>query len=270
MANTSNVDTDCYNIGAHKDLSILKRLVTKDFKLKYRRSFLGVVWSVLNPLLMMLVMSAVFSFFLRYAEIPHYPLYLILGNIIFSLMSDSTSNAMLSIIQASSLLKKVKVNRAVFPVQKVLFALVNFAFSLIAVVIVMLFLQVMPTWHILLLPVGILLLVGFCVGIGMALSAIAVFFRDVIHLWSVLITAWTYATPIFWPVSMMDAVAPWIRDVMLANPMYAYITFARDCCLYQQVPDSKIWLSCIGWCLISLIVGFIIFRKNEHKFILYI
>ena len=270
MPNVPNIDSDCYNIGVEKDVSILKRLVIKDFKLKYRRSVLGVVWSVLNPLLMMIVMSAVFSFFLRYAEIPHYPLYLILGNIIFSLMNDATNNAMMSIIQASSLLKKVKVNRAVFPIQKVLFALVNFAFSLIAVVIVMLFLQVMPTWHILLLPIGVLLLIGFCIGIGLALSALSVFFRDVIHLWSVLITAWTYATPIFWPVSMMDAVSPLMKEIMLANPMYAYIRFARDCCLYQQVPDIKIWLSCIVWCLVSLLVGFLIFRKNEHKFILYI
>ena len=116
MPNVPNIDSDCYNIGIEKDVSILKRLVIKDFKLKYRRSVLGVVWSVLNPLLMMIVMSAVFSFFLRYAEIPHYPLYLILGNIIFSLMNDATNNAMMSIIQASSLLKKVKVNRAVFPI----------------------------------------------------------------------------------------------------------------------------------------------------------
>ena len=69
---------------------------------------------------------------------------------------------------------------------------------------------------------------------------------------------------------MMDAVSPLMKEIMLANPMYAYITFARDCCLYQQVPDIKIWLSCIVWCLVSLLVGFLIFRKNEHKFILYI
>ena len=252
-----------------KDLLIHEQLVTKDFKLKYRRSFLGVLWSVLNPLLMMIVMSIVFSYMFG-SNAPNFPLYLIVGNVTFSLMSDSTNAALTSIINAAPLLKKVKVNRAVFPIQKVLFALVNFAFSLIAVVIVMLFLQVMPTWHILLLPIGVLLLVGFCIGIGMALSALAVFFRDVIHLWGVLITAWTYATPIFWPVSMMDAVSPLMKEIMLANPMYAYITFARDCCLYQQVPDIKIWLSCIVWCLVSLFVGFLIFHKNEHKFILYI
>ena len=120
-----------------KDLLILEQLVTKDFKLKYRRSFLGVLWSVLNPLLMMIVMSIVFSYMFG-SNVPNFPLYLIVGNVTFSLMSDSTNAALTSIINAAPLLKKVKVNRYIFPVQKVLFALVNFAFSLIAVAIVML------------------------------------------------------------------------------------------------------------------------------------
>ena len=115
-----------------KDLFILRELVTKDFKLKYRRSVLGVVWSVLNPLLMMIVMSFVFSSFLRYASIDHYPLYLILGNITWSVFSDSTDAGVVSIIEAAPLLKKVKVTKLVFPSERVLFSLVNFAFSLVA------------------------------------------------------------------------------------------------------------------------------------------
>ena len=99
---------------------------------------------------------------------------------------------------AAPLLKKVKVHRWVFPVQKVLFSLVNFAFSLVAVAIVMLWFRVMPSWHLILLPVCLLLLMCFCMGLGMMLSALTVFFRDVMHLWSVVITAWTYITPIFW------------------------------------------------------------------------
>ena len=167
-----------------KDLFVLKQLVTKDFKIKYRRSFLGVAWSVLNPLLMMVVMSVVFSTLLG-SNIEHFPLYLILGNITYSLMSDSTSKAVTSILEAAPLLKKVKIDRFVFPVQKVLFALVNFAFSLIAVAFVMLWFRVVPTWHLIWLPVCLGLLMVFCIGIGLILSAATVFFRDVIHLWSV-------------------------------------------------------------------------------------
>ncbi len=132
-----------------KDKFILKQLVTKDFKIKYRRSVLGVAWSVLNPLLMMIVMSIVFSTIFAQGRngsiTPEmYPLYLIVGNVTFSVMSESTNQALMSIIWASSLLKKVKVHRWVFPVQKVLFSLVNFAFSLVAVALVMLWFHVLP------------------------------------------------------------------------------------------------------------------------------
>ena len=138
-----------------KDKFILEQLVTKDFKLKYRRSVLGIAWSVLNPLLMMVVMAIVFSTIFaqgRNGSITPdmYPLYLIVGNVTFSVMSDSTTQAMSSILGASSLLKKVKVHRWVFPVQKVLFSLVNFALSLVAVALVMIWFRVVPSWHLIL------------------------------------------------------------------------------------------------------------------------
>ncbi|MCI6506533.1 MAG: ABC transporter permease, partial [Olsenella sp.] len=173
-----------------KDRYILQQLVTKDFKLRYRRSILGVVWSVLNPLLMMIIMSFVFQYFLR-SNLEHYSLYLIVGNITFALMNDATNGGLRSIIDASSLLKKVKVDRWVFPVQKVFSAAVNFAFSLIAVAIVMVFDGVMPTIHVLWFVVGLVLVMLFSIGIGLFIGALAVFFRDMIHLWSVVLTAWT-------------------------------------------------------------------------------
>ena len=128
-------------------------LVSKDFKLKYRRSTLGVLWSVLNPLLMMCVLTAVFSTFFKF-DIENYPLYLILGNILFALMADSTTTAMNSILDSSSLIKKIRINKAIFPVEKVLFQLVNFCISLIAVAIVMVFFQNQPAWFV----VGILIM----------------------------------------------------------------------------------------------------------------
>lgn len=253
-----------------KDCFILKQLVTKDFKLKYRRSVLGVVWSVLNPLLMMLVMAAVFSFFLRFGDLPHYPLYLIVGNVCFQLMNDSTTSAMTSIIGAAGLLKKVKVDRWVFPLQKALFALVNMAFSLVAVVLVMVFLRVPPTIYLLWLPAALLLETIFCAGVGMLLSSLAVFFRDIIHLWGVVITAWSYVTPIFWPVSMMDSVAPAIKMVMLVNPMYNYVTLMRDAIYYAGSPEPVTLIMCVGWAVVALALGYFVFHKQEHKFILFV
>lgn len=254
-----------------KDIFILKQLVSKDFKLKYRRSVLGVVWSVLNPLLMMVVMSIVFSYMFG-GSVENFPLYLIVGNVTFSLMSDSTNAALWSIIEAAPLLKKVKVDRFVFPVQKVLFALVNFAFSLIAVAVVMLWFRVVPTWHLLLLPVVLVLLMLFCIGIGLAIGSLAVFFRDIIHLWGVVILAWTYLTPIFWDLQLLiDKAAPsWIIAMVKLNPMYNYITFMRDIFLWQQNPSMTVFALCCFWAVLALVIGVFVFRKTEHKFILYV
>ena len=258
-----------------KDKFILKQLVTKDFKIKYRRSVLGVAWSVLNPLLMMIVMSIVFSTIFAQGRngsiTPEmYPLYLIVGNITFSVMSESTNQALMSIIWASSLLKKVKVHRWVFPVQKVLFSLVNFTFSLVAVALVMLWFHVVPTWHLILLPVCLLLLMCFCMGLGMMLSALAVFFRDVMHLWTVVITSWMYLTPIFWTTDFIGQMARWIQVLVVVNPMYNYLQFMRDIFLFNTVPSALTFGLCVAWAILALAIGYTVFHKTEHKFILFI
>lgn len=258
-----------------KDKFILRQLVTKDFKIKYRRSVLGVAWSVLNPLLMMIVMSIVFSTIFAQGRngsiTPEmYPLYLIVGNVTFSVMSESTNQALMSIIWASSLLKKVKVHRWVFPVQKVLFSLVNFVFSLVAVALVMLWFHVVPSWHLILLPVCLLLLMCFCMGLGMMLSALAVFFRDVMHLWTVVITAWMYLTPIFWTTDYISHMAHWIQVLVVVNPMYNYLQFMRDIFLFNTVPSSLTFGLCVAWAVLALAIGYTVFHKTEHKFILYI
>ncbi len=276
MTDTSSKSTSTHaKTELQKDIFILKQLVGKDFKIKYRRSFLGVAWSVLNPLLMMVVMAIVFTTIFAQGRngsvTPEmYPLYLIVGNVTFAVMSDSTSQALSSIVYASSLLKKVKVHRFVFPVQKVLFSLVNFAFSLIAVAIVMLWFHVVPTWHLLLLPVCLILLMFFCMGLGLLLSAATVFFRDVMHLWSVVITAWTYFTPIFWTTDYILKMPHILRVLMYANPMYNYLQFMRDIFLFQTCPTPLEFGLCVAWAVIAMVIGYAVFHKNEHKFILYI
>lgn len=274
MAETATASADIQPFAKtelDKNRFILKQLVTKDFKRKYRRSVLGIAWSVLNPLMMMIVMSVVFSFVFR-ADIENYPLYLILGNITFSFMSESTSQALMSFIDAAPLLKKVRVSRFVFPVQKVLFALVNFTFSLVAVALVMLWFRVVPTWHIIWLPVCLFLLVLFCSGIGLIVGSLAVFFRDVVHLWSVILTAWTYLTPIFWvPTQLAANGAPtWVMSIVELNPMYGFVTFMRDIFLWNQNPSMQTLGLCVFWALVMLGVGIFVFRKTQHKFILYI
>ena len=252
--------------GFRHDVFLLRTLVGKDFKLKYRRSVLGVLWSVLNPLLMMVVLTAVFSFMFRF-DIENYPLYLILGTILFGLMSGATTSAMLSIVEAAPLLKKIRVERAIFPMEKVIFELVNFTISLVAAALVMLYFQVIPTPALLLLPFLLLCILMFSLGIGLLLSSLAVFFRDVIHLWGVVITAWTYATPLFYPMSMLD---PWMQDIMNWNPMYHYVSYFRDIVMYGTIPSATEHAIIFGCGAAILIIGFVVFRKLEKKFILFI
>lgn len=268
--------------GRKKDMFILRELVTKDFKLKYRRSALGVAWSVLNPLLMMIVLAIVFSNVMKVndPEIYNFPIYLILGNTAWQLMSDSTSFGMSSIIDAASLLKKVKINRYVFPVQKVLTAVVNYFFSLIAVVLVMVFYHFAPgwglcepekiwnpTWYLLYFPLYLVLLAVFCIGLSLFLSAASVFFRDVMHLWSVVLTAWMYLTPCFYSINILPA---WMQSLMRINPMYLYITFVRRIGMWGQAPGLGLVAGCVFYAGLSLLIGYAVFHKNEHKFILYI
>lgn len=266
---TNNTAAATWNTGWRRDWFILKQLVTKDFKLKYRRSFLGVAWSVLNPLLMMVVMALVFTNFMRVGNdtVPNFPLYLILGNVTFTLMSDSTSRGMSSIIEASSLLKKVRINRWVFPVERVLFACVNFGFSLIAVALVMLWYRIPLTINVVFLPLFLVYLCVFCIGLSLFLSAVSVFFRDVMHLWGVVLTAWTYLTPIFYVVAILP---DFMQTIMKFNPMYHFISYIRTILLYQAAPTLHQNLVCAGFALIMLAIGYLVFRKLEHKFILYI
>lgn len=249
-----------------RDWFILCSLVSKDFKLKYRRSFLGVLWSVLNPLLMMVVLTAVFSTVFRF-NIENFPLYLILGQTLFTFMSDATSAAMSSIIDSAPLIKKIRINKALFPIEKVTFALVNFMVSLIAVVAVMLFFKIAPTANLLLLPFLLLTIFMFSLGIGLMLAALSVFFRDVMHLWSVLLTAWTYATPLFYPVEILPE---WAVPIMNANPMYYYVSFFREIALYGNTPTVEQFVICLGCGVVALLVGLAVFKKQEKKFILYV
>ncbi len=250
-----------------KNWFILQTLVSKDFKLKYRRSVLGILWSVLNPLLMMIVMAAVFSYMFRF-QIEHFPVYLILGTIMFDFMSRSTSGAMASIINASSMIKKIRIEKMLFPIETVLFELLNFAISLVAAIGVMIFFQVVPSIHVIWgLPFIVLMVTIFSAGLGLLISALSVFFRDVMHLWGVLMTAWTYATPLFYPYEML---AGWMQTIMQFNPMYHYINFFRSIMMWNTNPGALECLICFGMAAITFAVGFIVFRKSESKFILYI
>ena len=247
-------------------LPLMKELVKRDLKIKYRRSFLGYLWSLLNPLLMMSVWNYVFStIFLN--TIPNFLLYLICGNTLWSFFSESTTMAMYSVLQNSTLIKKIYVPKFIFPFSRVVSSFVTMSFSLMAILIVMILTKATYYWTILLIwiPLGFLFL--FCCGLGMILSALSVYFRDITHLYGVLTLAWMYATPVFYDVSILPAD---VQNTLSYNPMYYFITFFRSLIMYGEIPGAETWRGCIVSCVLSFAVGMFVFRKLQKNFILYI
>lgn len=257
-------------------LYLLFNLVSRDFKLRYRRSVLGILWSMLNPLLMMVVMALIFSNIFRFSfDLYPFAVYLILGQTFFSVFQDGTNKSLRSIIDAAPLIQKIQVDKIIFPTEKVVFAGVNFCFSLIAIALVMVFFGMVPSWQVVLVPVLLALLLAFTLGVSYIISALVVFFRDVEHLWSVLITIWFYFTPIFWPY---DALAgngfDWVFTLIQFNPMYHFVAAFRQIVTGISLPSdiavAPEFAICAFFAAVTLGVGLLVFKKLEKKFILYI
>lgn len=245
---------------------LIYELIVRDLKVKYRRSFLGYVWSLLNPLLMMVVMTIVFSYMFRF-DIPNYPLYLICGQTLWSFFNESTNVSMYSVLQNGSLIKKVYIPKFIFPVSRTLSSFVTMSFSLVAILIVMVFTGAPFRWTIILFPIPLALLLLFSSGIGMMLSALSVYFRDITHLYGVFTMAWMYLTPIFYPI---EAIPQRIVPLINLNPMYQYIQFFRELVLYGNIPPLNVWIVCAAWSIVMMVGGLFIFRKLQRNFILHI
>lgn len=245
---------------------LLAQLVGKEFKNKYRRSYLGILWSLLNPLLMMVIVSSVFSFIFRF-NIEKFPVYLILGQITFNFFSEATQVSVSTITGSGQLIKKVYLPKYIFPLSKVFFSFVNFLISFIAVFIVMAYYGVTPNINMLFLPLWMVYYFMFTLGISLLLSALMVFLRDTQHLYSLVMVALGYLTPIFYPV---DSLAPWMQKVMNLNPIYHYVAYLRNIFLYGQCPSLLNNIVCLLLALISLSIGMRYFFKKQKTFILYI
>ena len=246
---------------------LLRLLVSRDLKLKYRRSFLGYMWSVLNPLLIMIVMTVVFSTMFK-RNIENFPVYLFCGQLLFNFMNNSTHQAIFSIAGNAALLKKTYLPKYIFTVSKITSGMVDLVFSLGALIIVMLATGTKFTWYCLLFPMVILQLYLFCIGLGLFLAQANVFFKDIQYIYNAVTTAWMYLTPIFYP---MEALPDWlIWGVKHLNPMYFYVGQFRDLIWSGRLPGPMITLAGWGAALLMLVLGMWSFMRSKDKFILYI
>ena len=263
----------------HKYRFLIEQLVTRDFKIKYKRSVLGVFWSFLNPLLMMIVQYIVFSHLLNIrGDVAHYAIYLLCGIVMWNGFNDCSMQSMRSITGNSALITKVYVPKYIYPVTKVFSASVNVLLSMIPLLLVTVVYGLFSTPRlylkpsVFLLPFGLLFLLVFCIGMGFLLSSLMVFFHDIEFLWTVLSTAWMYATPIIYSLSMFEGKpgVQWIVTLMKFNPLYHFITFIRTIILEGTSPAFTEYLICAAFAAAMFAIGLTVFRKCQDKFILYL
>jgi len=240
-------------------------LVKRDFTAKYRKSILGILWSLLNPLLMMLVLTIVFSQIFRF-NITNYPVYLLTGRIIYSFFTESTTLAMNSVIVNEGIIKKIYVPKYIFPVSRVLSSLVDLMFSLIAFLLVFIITGAQFRWTMLLIPIPMIYVFVFSLGIAMLLSSMAVFFRDITHLYTVFTLMLLFLTPIMYPI---DILPDWVIPIMGFNPIYHFVDYFRDLAINGVVPDLWANMVCIGFAFAALSGGAYAFMTRQDRFILY-
>lgn len=254
---------------------LLKQLILRDFKVKYKRSVLGIVWSLLYPVLMMAVMAIVFSQMFKFkVEGINYLVYLMTGLVMFNYFSEASQLAMTSVVSNFSLISKVYIPKYIFPISKCLFVGINFILTLIpwlGIIALSYFGLGDYTCHFniyyLVLPYIFMCMFLFTIGVGLILSCVSVFLRDIIYIYGIILTVWNYLTPIFYSVEILPQK---LQFLMQFNPLFQFLDSARKIVLYGNAPSisSLGIISLIGFG--TLIIGGLVFKKNQNKFIYYI
>ena len=245
---------------------LIRQLVGRDFKTKYKRSVLGVFWSFLNPLLTMLVQYFVFSTIFR-SDITNYPVYLLIGIVFFNFFSESCNMCMTSIIGNVSLITKVYLPRYIYPLTRIISSVINLGISFIPLLVVCTVTAFQFQKSVFLAPYFFLCFIIFCLGMGLLLATSMVFFRDTQFLWNVLSMMWMYATPIFYPESILPDN---LKFVLHINPLYYFLKNARLCILEGISPEPLAYFQCFCISIGMLLAGAFVFYKNQNKFVLYL
>lgn len=246
--------------------NLFSELVRKGIKLKYRRSYLGVVWSMVEPLLTMIVLTIVFGTLLGHHE-KTFPVYILSGRLIYSLFSQSTITALKSIRQNEGLIRKVFVPKLLYPVSGVVFNYILFLISLVVLSGVSLALGVFPTRRLLLIIVPLFVLFILSVGVGLILSTLGTFFRDLEYLWNIALMLVMYTCAIFYyPDVILGSSVQWILKY---NPLFCIISNFRSCIFGEPMNTWMLGYSLI-FAVVSLLIGYVIFEKNKNKFILHL
>lgn len=245
---------------------LFEELVKRDFKKKYKRTVLGMGWSLLSPLLTLLVMRLVFTqFFGRTTA--HYTTYLFCGNLIFAFFNESTSQGMSSLMGNAAIFTKVNVPKYLFLLSKNVQCLINFGLTLCVFFVFCVLDKITFTWRFIFLLYPIALLVCFNIGLGLILSALFVFFRDIQYLWSVFTMLLMYMSAIFYTV---DSFGEHARQLFLLNPVYVFIKYFREIVINAAIPSLSLHFLMLFYTLLAVGIGCFMYKKYNHRFLYYV
>ena len=245
---------------------LFSELVKRDFKKKYKRTYLGMLWSLVSPLLSLLIMSLVFTEFFGRTQ-PHYTIYIFCGNIVFSFFTDSTGGGMGSLLGNAEIFSKINLPKYLFLFSKNVSSLINFGLTLFVFLIFCVIdgIKLGPIFLSLIIP--IFSLVIFNLGVGFILSVLFVFFRDMQYLWGVLTTLLMYMSAIFYTV---DNFSSGIQRLFHLNPIYVYIRYFRLVVIDGRFPSLEMNLLALGYAALSFLIGVLVYKKYDHKLIYYL
>lgn len=245
---------------------LFEELVKRDFTKKYKRTVLGMLWSVLGPLLTLLVMALVFTqFFGRTTE--HYIIYLFCGNLVYNYFREATTQGMSSLYSNSSIFSKVNVPKYMFLLSQNVSSLINFGLNLIVLFIFVAIDGIFFSWKFIFLLYPICCLIGFNLGVGLILSALFLMFRDIQYLYDIFTLLLMYLSAIFYNI---DAYELKIQYLFYLNPIYVYIRYFRKIIIEDSIPKLSFHLLALGYAVVVLVIGAVIYKKKNYKFLYYI
>ena len=245
---------------------LFEELVKRDFKEKYKRSILGMGWSILSPLLTLLVMKLIFTEFFG-KDMPHYTIYLFSGNLVLAYYKESTKNGMSSLVKNANIFTKINVPKYMFLLSKNVSALVNFGLTIVVYFMFCALDGIHFHFRMLLLLYPILGLLMMNIGIGLILSALFVFFRDIRYLYEVFLTLITYVSAVFYSV---DKFSPSGQRLFLLNPVYVFIKYFRCIVIDGKIPSLEYHALCAFYAVIFLVIGGYVYKKLNHQFLYYL
>lgn len=237
-------------------------LVRRDITARYKRSVLGIAWTMLNPLGMMIVLSIVFSQVFRVST-ENYSAYVLSGLIVWTFFAQTSANSISLMVWGGDLFQRIYIPRSIFVISTIFTGLVNLVLSMVPLILVMLVTKAPISFTILLAPLGMVMVAFFSLGVGLLLSAVGIYFADIVEMYAIVLTAWMYLTPIIYPLSILPE---WVQRWLQFNPMVHLVEIFRSFVFYGKIPAFELWLIGFGISLATFLIGWFVFTEKSDEF----